>query len=370
MVDLKGQYLNIKSEIDGAVQEVLDQALFINGPQVKTFETELAEYLDIKHVVSCANGTDALQIALMALDLKYGDEIIVPAFTYAATAEVIALLGFKPILIDVDYATFNMKTDQLESLITSKTKAIIPVHLFGQCSDMDDIMRLASKYNLFVIEDNAQAIGAKYTGSKDSPRATGTIGHIGTTSFFPSKNLACYGDGGALMTNDRILAEKIKMIANHGQQKKYHHEVVGCNSRLDTLQAAILSVKLRYLNQYIKARQDVANQYDEQLREIEGIVLPQRSLNSDCVFHQYTIKVKEDKRNVLKQHLETMGIPTMIYYPIPLYRQKAFEHFVTMGFELENTELLCKEVLSLPIHTEMTETQVTFVCESIKAFYN
>lgn len=368
MVDLVSQYQKIKHEIDIEIQEVLDTAFFIKGPKVKRFEKELANYLQCKYVTSCANGTDALQIALMALDLKPGDEIIVPAFTYAATAEVIALLQLKPVMVDVDYNTFNTTVEFIEKSITSKTKVIVPVHLYGQSSDMNEIMKMANELGIYVIEDNAQTIGADIIFDDHILGKTGTLGHIGCTSFFPSKNLGCFGDGGALYTNDDQLGQRIQMIANHGQSKKYIHDIVGVNSRLDAIQAAVLSVKLKYLDQYAQARQMVANTYDKELKEIEGLSIPQRSSFSTHVFHQYTLKIKDGKRNALKEFLKEKGIPTMVYYPIPLYTQKAYAHYF-QGEPLLNTEKLCNEVLSLPIHTEMKEEVQTYIIESIKDFF-
>jgi UDP-2-acetamido-2-deoxy-ribo-hexuluronate aminotransferase len=369
MVDLKGQYNKIKNEIDQAVISVISDGCFINGPQVSQFELNLAKYIDVKHVITCANGTDALQIALMAIGLNIGDEIICPAFNYVATAEVIGLLGLIPIMIDVDPKTFNIDVNFIERAITPKTKAIIPVHLYGQSCDMEPIMKLAKKYNLFVIEDNAQAIGCEYRFSSGKLAKTGTIGNIGTTSFFPSKNLGCYGDGGALMTNDSNLATKLRMIANHGQEKKYLHKVLGCNSRLDSIQAAILNIKIKHLNLYSKARNEMANFYDINLKNIADIEIPTRQFNSIHVFHQYTLKIKNGKRDQLKEYLNENGIPSMIYYPLPMYKQEAFKHFVPSEFKLPTTEILCREVLSLPMHTEMKIDDLKFICNSIKNFF-
>lgn len=369
MVDLVGQYQNIKLEIDKEIQEVLDTAYFIKGPKVKQFEESLANYLGCEYVISCANGTDALQIALMALDLKPGDEIIVPAFTYAATAEVIALLQLKPVMVDVDYDTFNTTVEIIEQSITSKTKAIVPVHLYGQSSDMEGIMKLANEKGVFVVEDNAQAIGADNLKNGNSIGKTGTLGHIGCTSFFPSKNLGCFGDGGALYTNDTKMGERIRMIANHGQSNKYVHDVIGVNSRLDAIQAAILNVKLKYLDQYAEARKKVAKRYDEAFINLNGICTPKRCSFSSHVFHQYTLQIKDEKRNALKKYLKEKGIPTMIYYPIPLYNQKAYKGYYG-GKPLKNTERLCNEVLSLPIHTEMREEVQEYIIDSIKSFFS
>ncbi len=369
MVDLKGQYNKIKTKVDQAVISCISSSAFINGPAVKEFQTNLENYLGVKHVIPCANGTDSLQIAMMALELQPGDEVICPAFTYVATAEVIGLLGLIPVMVDVDPKTFNVSAKDIEKAITLKTKAIVPVHLYGQSCDMEPIMQIAEKHNLFVIEDNAQAIGADYTFANGSKAKTGTIGHIGSTSFFPSKNLGCYGDGGALMTNDDDLAQKMRMIANHGQEKKYYHKVLGCNSRLDTIQAAILKIKLIHLDQYSSARNAMAAFYDEAFSAIVELEVPARQFNSNHVFHQYTLKVKNGKRNQLQQYLLDLGIPSMIYYPLPLYKQEAFQQFVSEDFKLDITEQLCGEVLSLPIHTEMNIDVMNFVCSSIQSFF-
>lgn len=370
MVDLKSQYQHIKVEIDKAVIDCIESTAFINGPAVKEFQNSLQTYLGVKHVIPCANGTDSLQIAMMALGLKPGDEVICPSFTYVATAEVIGLLGLIPVMVEVDSDTFNITSTIIEKAITSKTKAIVPVHLYGQSCDMEDIMILANKYNLFVIEDNAQAIGADYTFSDGKIAKTGTIGHIGSTSFFPSKNLGCYGDGGALMTNDDDLAHKMRIIANHGQEKKYYHKVLGCNSRLDTIQAAILNIKLKYLDKYSNARNKMANYYDSAFVNIDAIQTPVRQNNSTHVFHQYTMLVKNGKRDELQSFLLEKGIPSMIYYPLPLYKQEAFESYVAEGFELPITEQLCKEVISLPIHTEMNDESMEYVCAQIVSFFS
>ena len=370
MVDLKGQYNKIKTEIDQAVISCIASTFFINGPAVKEFQADLENYLGVKHVIPCANGTDSLQIAMMALELQPGDEVICPAFTYVATAEVIGLLGLTPIMVDVDPKSFNLAASEVEKAITLKTKAIVPVHLYGQSCDMEPIMILAQKHNLFVIEDNAQAIGADYTFSDGRKAKTGTIGHIGSTSFFPSKNLGCYGDGGALMTNDDNLAKKMRMIANHGQEKKYYHKVLGCNSRLDTIQAAILNVKIKHLDLYSQARNAMASFYDATFVEVEELEIPERQLNSTHVFHQYTLKVKNGKRNELQKYLSEKGIPSMIYYPLPLYKQEAFQQFVSSDFVLPTSEELCNQVLSLPIHTEMNIDHMNFICDSVKSFFN
>lgn len=370
MVDLKGQYDKIREEVNAEIQKVLDTTAFINGPKVKEFSKHLAEYCGAKYVIPCGNGTDALQIALMALELQPGDEVIVPAFTYVASAEVIGLLGYTPVMVDVDYSSFNVTVDNLQKALTSKTRAIIPVHLFGQSCDMYPILNFARENHLYVIEDNAQAIGAVYTFPDGTKKQTGTMGTIGCTSFFPSKNLGCYGDGGALMTDDDELAEKIRMIANHGQRVKYHHSVLGCNSRLDTIQAAVLDVKLKHLDEYSAARYQAARYYSEQLKDIEGIVTPVEMPFTTHVYHQYTLKVPDGKRDALKKFLEEGGIPAMIYYPVPLQQQEAFSTIARAGESLEVAEQLARSVLSLPIHTEMTCGQQDVVISRIKAFYN
>lgn len=370
MVDLKAQYLKIKNEVDRQVIATIESSNFIGGPQVDNFKYSLQKYLNVKHVIPCANGTDALQIALMALGLKPGDEVLVPAFTYVATAEVIGLLGLSPIMVDVDLENFNILIEGLEDKISSKTKAIVPVHLFGQGSDMEDLLIFAKKHNLFVVEDNAQALGADYYFKNGLSKKLGTIGDIGCTSFFPSKNLGCYGDGGALITNDDKLAENIRMIANHGQSKKYYHKIIGCNSRLDSIQAAVLNVKLKHLDKYNTNRKNAAAFYINELDKLPELVTPRTMSYSSHVFHQFTLKVKENKRDLLKEHLQKKGIPSMIYYPIPLYHQEAFSRYVSKYFKLENTEALCKEVLSLPIHSELKcETQEKIIFH-IKEFFN
>ena len=369
MVDLKSQYHKIKSEIDRAVLDCLESTAFINGQPVTDFQKNLENYLGVKHVIPCANGTDALQIAMMALDLKPGDEVIVPAFTFIATAEVIALLKLQPVMVEVDADTFNTTAEIVERAITPRTKAIVPVHLFGQACDMEAIMRVAEKHNLFVIEDNAQAIGADYTFADGTTKKAGAIGHIGCTSFFPSKNLGCYGDGGAIFTDDDKLAEKMRTIANHGQAKRYYHSVIGVNSRLDSMQAAILNVKLKYLDEYCAARQKVADAYDKAFADIEDLQTPVREKNSTHVFHQYTLQVKNGLRDALQTYLQEKGVPSMIYYPVPLYRQEAFEEYVPSDFELPQTERLCDTVLSLPVHTEMHDEIQQFIIESVKGFF-
>lgn len=369
MVDLHGQYLRIKSEIDAAIQTVLDTTAFIQGPQVTEFAKALAQYNNVEHVIPCANGTDALQIAMMALDMNPGDEVILPVHTYVATAEVIALLRLKPVFIDVDEKTFNIDVSQLEEKITSKTKAIVPVHLYGQCADMEPILKIAKARNLHVIEDTAQALGADYTFSDGRKMKAGTMGTLGCTSFFPSKNLGCFGDGGAIFTHDSKLAEKIKMISNHGQKVKYHHDMIGVNSRLDTLQAAILLVKLKYLDEYARKRNEAAAYYDDKLKDLNKVIIPYRSANSTHVFHQYTLKTAGLDRDDFKNHLEKNGIPAMIYYPVPLHFQKAYKTPLYQEDSFPVTEKLSKTVISLPIHTEMSSEQLEFICFTIRSYF-
>ena len=369
MVDLKGQYLKIKPEVDAAIQSVIDSTSFINGQAVKDFAANLEKYLGVKHVIPCGNGTDALQIAMMALKLKPGDEVIVPAFTYVATAEVIGLLGLTPVMVDVNPKTFTVERQNIVKAITANTKAIVPVHLFGQSCDMEPILKLAKEQGLYVIEDNAQAIGAEYTFSDGRKAKTGTMGTIGCTSFFPSKNLGCYGDGGALCTNDDALAERIRMVANHGQKKKYYHSVIGCNSRLDTIQAAILGVKLHHLDEYSHARHEAAEYYSKNLKDVTGIEVPFEAENSTHVFHQYTLKVLDGKRDALKKHLEENGIPSMIYYPLPLQEQEAFKHITRTAESLCNAKELSSSVLSLPMHTELDEDMQDYIITKIVEFF-
>lgn len=371
MVDLSRQLQPIKTDVDAAIQGVLKASNFIQGEPVREFEKNLAEWVGAKHVISCANGTDALQLALMALGLKPGDEVIVPTFTYVATAEVIALLGLRPILVDVDSQTFNIDIETASHLVTSRTKAIVPVHLYGQCANMEQIMKFAESHNLYVIEDTAQAIGAEVKFSDGSTRKAGTIGRIGTTSFFPSKNLGCFGDGGAIFTNDDNLAAELKMIANHGQRIKYYHDVVGVNSRLDTIQAAILDVKLKHLNSYCEARQKAAAYYDSALKHVEQITIPFRSSFSTHVFHQYTIKIDgQYSRDELKSYLSEQGIPSMIYYPLPLHEQKAFLEFMRGDMDYPISTSLCNSVLSLPMHTHLKIEEQEFIVQHIKSFFN
>ena len=370
MVDLKSQYMKIKPQVDQAINDVLSSTQFINGEHVKSFQNELAAYLDVKHVITCANGTDALQISMMALGLKPGDEIITPSFTYIATTEVIGLLGLKPIFVDCDPENFNISVDEVEKAITKKTKAIVPVHLFGQSSDMKSIMSLAKKYNLFIIEDNAQAIGSDYLGF-NQPQKTGTIGNIGCTSFFPSKNLGCFGDGGAMMTNDDELAKKLRMIANHGQSKRYYHDIVGCNSRLDNIQAAVLRIKLKELDQYILNRQKAANYYDQNLKDLDQLTLPFRNLDSNHVFHQYTLKLYDSiVRDELIQYLANKNIPAMVYYPVPAHRQKMFSKIPNSYGNMKVTNWLSSRVFSLPMHTELSTLQQDYIIENISNFLN
>ena len=370
MVDLKSQYMKIKPQVDQAINDVLSSTQFINGEHVKSFQNELAAYLDVKHVITCANGTDALQISMMALGLKAGDEIITPSFTYIATTEVIGLLGLKPVFVDCNPENFNISVDEVEKAITKKTKAIVPVHLFGQSSDMKSIMSLAKKYNLFVIEDNAQAIGSDYLGF-NQPQKTGTIGNIGCTSFFPSKNLGCFGDGGAMMTNDDELAKKLRMIANHGQSKRYYHDIVGCNSRLDNIQAAVLRIKLKELDQYILNRQKAANYYDQNLKNLDQLTLPFRNLDSNHVFHQYTLKLDDSiVRDELIQYLAEKNIPAMVYYPVPAHRQKMFSKIPNSYGNMKVTNWLSSRVFSLPMHTELSTLQQDYIIENISNFLN
>lgn len=370
MVDLKKQYLRIKPAIDAAMQQCIDDAAFIKGPQVGRFEQTLADYLRVGQVVSCANGTDALQLSMMALDLRPNDEVIVPAFTYVAAAEVIALLGLVPVMVDVDPHTFNVTAQNMERAITARTRAVVPVHLFGQCADMKPILDLAKANDIYVIEDNAQAIGANYTfpGSGET-KAAGALGHLGTTSFFPSKNLGCFGDGGAVYTDQPELAAKVRIIASHGQAQKYRHDVVGINSRLDTLQAAILLEKIKHLDQFIIARQRAAAFYDTALAELPGVEIPHRASNSTHVFHQYTLKVPAKHRDKLKAYLQEKGVPSMVYYPIPLSEQKAYQKLGWVAESLEVTEDLSRRVLSLPMHTELTEAELHYICNAVKSYF-
>ena len=368
MVDLQSQYQHIKTEVDSAVSNVIQNANFINGQEVSDFARDFETYLAVDHVIPCANGTDALQIALMALGLKPGDEVITPSFTYIATTEVIALLGLIPVFVDVDPFTFCIDPSKIEAVITSKTKAIVPVHLYGQAASMDEIMEIASKHKLAVVEDNAQAIGCDYFHKDGRISKTGSIGHVGCTSFFPSKNLGCYGDGGAMYTNDANLAAELKKVANHGQRIKYHHEVVGCNSRLDTIQAAILKIKLKHLDTYCAARRAVADYYDRAFEGITQITTPFRAAHSTHVFHQYTVKLNGVDRDKLVQYLSENNIPSMVYYPIPAHKQGMFKSFGLSDMDLPVTNELTSQVLSFPIHTEFEEEQLEYICQHIKLF--
>ena len=368
MVDLVSQLEKIKPSIDTVINEVLSTAQFINGPEVKAFQTELQDYLGVKHVIPCANGTDALQIALMSLDLKPGDEVITPSFTYIATTEVIALLGLKPVFVEVDKDTFCIDPASVENAITDKTKAIVPVHLYGQACNMNDIMTISKKHGLSVIEDNAQAIGSEYTLSNGKRVKTGTIGDIGCTSFFPSKNLGCFGDGGAICTNNDELAEKMRMIANHGQSKRYHHDMVGCNSRLDNLQAGVLRIKLRELDSYLNSRREAASYYDKAFADIAEIKVPFRSAESRHVFHQYTLILDRIDRDELHHFLAKHDIPSMIYYPIPAHRQQMFASFGSENTDLPLTDWLTERVISLPMHTELEEEQLRHITQTVKEF--
>ena len=370
MVDLVSQYHHIKEEVDAAVLNVMEQAAFINGPEVKEFQVELETYLSVKHVIPCANGTDALQVAMMALDLKNGDEVIVPTFTYVATAEVIALLQLTPVLVDVDPHTFLIDPAAVEAAITPKTKAIVPVHLFGQCANMDELLRIAKKHNLYIVEDTAQAIGAEYTFADGTTAMAGTIGTIGATSFFPSKNLGCFGDGGAIFTNDDALAAKMRMVVNHGQSKQYYHDSIGINSRLDSMQAAVLRIKLRLLNSYNTARQRAAAVYDEAFSNHPNLTVPARAEGSTHVFHQYTLLVKGADRTALRDFLATKNVPAMIYYPVALHMQSAYADDRYGKGHFPVTESLCEEVISLPMHTELTDEQQNYIIESVREFLN
>jgi len=361
MVDLASQYETIKTEVDQAISEVITNTSFINGPAVKNFQKDLESYLDVEHVIPCANGTDALQIAMMALELQPGDEVITASFTYVATAEVIALLKLVPVLVDVDPNTFMINVDQVKAAIGPKTKAIVPVHLFGQSAPMHDLMQIAKEHNLYVIEDTAQAIGSEYTFPDGTKMKSGTIGHIGATSFFPSKNLGCFGDGGAIFTRDENLAKKIRMIANHGQSIQYYHDEIGVNSRLDSIQAAILGVKLKNLDKYSSARQSAADFYDQAFAGIPELQTPARVSNSTHVFHQYTLRLKGLSRDLLVTNLREKGLPVMVYYPVPLHEQKAYQQEGSYPI----TEMLCKEVFSLPMHTELDQEQLDFITKTV-----
>lgn len=369
MVDLEGQYNRAKQEIDRAIESVIKSTAFIKGPEVKQFEEEMAGYLGIKHVIGCGNGTDALQIAMMALGLKPGDEVITTDFTFIATVEVIALLGLKPVFVEPDPQTFNISPQAIEKAITPNTKAILPVHIFGQCADMEAITAISKKHGLFIIEDTAQANGAEYRFSNGKVKKAGIMGDIGCTSFFPSKNLGCYGDGGAMFTDNDELAALIRSISNHGMTKKYYHDHIGVNSRLDSIQAAILRVKLKYLDSYNTARNKAASFYDKQLGQLEGIEIPLRTNNSSHIFHQYTVKTGEENRDKLKEHLAASGIPSMIYYPVPLHSQKAYEYLQLDDDMFPLTNKISKQVLSLPMHTELSSDQLNYICEKIIKYF-
>ena len=368
MVDLISQYERVQEEIDKAVLDVIRSSAYINGPEVKSFQSELEDYLDVKHVIPCANGTDALQIAMMGLGLQPGDEVITANFTYVATAEVIALLQLTPVLVDVNPATFNIDVESIKKAITPKTKAIVPVHLFGQAAPMEEIMKLAEEHDLYVIEDTAQAIGADYTFVDGKKQKAGTIGQVGATSFFPSKNLGCFGDGGAMFTNDDELAHRIRSIANHGQAERYYHDRVGVNSRLDSIQAAILRIKLRHLDNYAARRNAAADFYDAAFKGIQGITTPARCANSTHVFHQYTMVLDGLDRDEMKAYLESKGVPAMIYYPVPLHLQKAYRDERYNEGDFPVTEQLCASVLSLPMQTELDEEQLSYITDTVKTF--
>ena len=368
MVDLQSQYLTIKTEIDSAIQEVVDSCSFINGPAVKNFQEELEKYLGVKHVIPCANGTDALQVSMMALGLQPGDEVITTSFTFIATAEVIALLKLTPVLVDVDPDTFNIDPAAIEHAITPRTKAIVPVHLFGQCAPMEEIMKIAEKHHLYVIEDACQSIGADYYFSDGTKKKSGTISEIGCTSFFPSKNLGCYGDGGAIFTNDDDLAKMIRVVVNHGMTVRYYHEYVGVNSRLDSIQAAILKVKLQYLDEYAKKRRAAADFYDKAFSGNLKLQIPFRYQKSNHVFHQYTLVTKDIDRKALLDHMASKEIPVMVYYPVPLHLQKAYLDPRYKPGDFPVTEALSNSVISLPMHTELDEEQLTYITESLLAF--
>lgn len=368
MVDLYNQYLRIKNEIDNSIFEVLNKTNFVKGEEIKLFEQNLAKYLGVKHVISCGNGTDALQLALMSLDLSPGDEIITTDFTFIATVEVIALLKLKPVLIDIDKTNFLIDVSQIEKFITSRTRAIIPVHLFGQAANMEEILKIASKYKLYVIEDAAQSLGCEVYFTDGKVKKSGTIGDIGCTSFFPTKNLSCFGDGGAVFTNNDDLAFKIRAIANHGMIKRYHHQYIGVNSRLDTIQANILNVKLKYLDEYIKARQKAATYYSKLLSDIEWIVTPQTVKWSSHTYHQYSIIVKYGLRDKLAEHLAKYNIPYMIYYPIPIHNQPAYKQYQFNNDLFPNSNFVAESILSLPMHTELTDEQIEYIVDAIKRF--
>lgn len=369
MVDVQAQYKQLKAELDARLIACIESGAFIHGPEVKTFEADLGSFLSGAHVVACANGTDALQIALMALELENGDEVIVPSFTFVASVEVIALLGLKPIVVDVDPRTFLMKPEDIEASLSPRTKAIIPVHLFGQCADMKSIMAVAKRRDLIVIEDNAQAIGAKCIGPDGHWHMAGTVGNIGCTSFYPSKNLGCYGDGGAMFSKDENIAQKLRMLANHGMQRRYYHDTIGVNSRLDSIQAAILNVKLPHLDKWNQKRRTVADKYDQLLGKISDILIPARVAWSEHVFHQYTIRVTNGRRDDLQKYLADQKIPSMIYYPVPMHEQAAFNKLVRRRVPLIHTDKISKEVLSLPMHPDLTDEQIAYIGEHVAKFF-
>lgn len=370
MVDVQAQYRQLKAEIDARVIGCIETGAFIQGPEVKAFEHGLSDLLEGSKVIACANGTDALQIALMALELENGDEVIVPSFTFVASVEVIALLGLKPIVVDVDPRTFLMRTEDIEASLSPRTKAIIPVHLFGQCVNMKSLVAIARNRDLYIIEDNAQSIGARCIGADDRMVMSGTIGHIGCTSFYPSKNLGCYGDGGAMFSKDERLADKMKMVANHGMDRRYYHDIIGVNSRLDSIQAAILNVKLPHLAKWNQQRREVADKYDQLLGKIPNILIPARVAWSEHVFHQYTIRVTDGRRDELQKYLAEQKVPSMIYYPVPMHEQAAFSKLVRRRVPLTHTEKISKEVLSLPMHPDLTDEQIGYVSEQVHAFFN
>ncbi len=369
MVDLKGQYEKIQAEVDAAILNVVRSSAFINGPEVHAFQKELETYLDVKHVIPCANGTDALQIALMALDLKPGDEVITSDFTFIATVEVVALLGLKPVLVDVDPGTFNIDPDAVRNAITPKTKAIVPVHLFGQCAPMDELLAIAKEHDLFIVEDAAQSISSEYTLNSGAKKRAGTMGDFGTTSFFPSKNLGCYGDGGALYTNDDQLADKARQIANHGMKVRYYHEIIGVNSRLDSIQAAVLRIKLRQLDVYNASRQKAAAFYDNAFAGVEGIQIPERHPQSSHTFHQYTLTVSGINRDALQKHMMDSEVPAMIYYPVPLHKQEAFDELNADDSLFPVTAALSKCVISLPMHSELDSEQLERITSTLLAYF-
>ena len=370
MVDLRTQYERLKADIDSAISDVISSTAFIKGPDVRLFEEELQRYLGVRNVIACANGTDALQIAMMALSLRPGDEVITTNFTFIATVEVIELLGLKLVLVDPELGTFNISIEAIEKAITPRTRAIVPVHLFGQCADMEPLMDLARRHGIHVIEDAAQATGAEYRFSDGTVKKTGSMGIIGCTSFFPSKNLGCYGDGGALFTDDDSLAELIRSITNHGMKVRYYHDTIGVNSRLDTIQAGILRVKLRHLDAFNEARQKAADHYDRELSEVKGIIIPVRAANSSHIFHQYTLRVEGGERNRLRECLENEGVPSMIYYPVPLHMQKAYAHLGYRADDFPITTRLTGEVLSLPMHTELDDEQLAWITGCIRSKFN